>query len=332
MIVDKLIGVLDAVDAIVDHHPAEEAGGSRFGNAAFRGFYDEVGEKFEGLHEGILEGLEEGAKEGAMKEIKAYFTEAFGNRTRIDYGSGHELNYLIYLFVPLLVSPLAKLNVARLCLQQLSLLEPSTYATLVLHLFTRYLALMRKIQTIYYLEPAGSHGVWGLDDYQFLPFLFGSSQLYSHPYLRPKCIHDDEILEQFSKDYIYLSCISFINSIKVTAGLRWHSPMLDDISNARNWAKINSGMMTMYEKEVLGKLPIMQHFLFGGLVSAVEGMGGGDGEEEEEREREVVDREGMTHVHSTWGECCGIKVPAAIGARRAGEQTSLRKVPRIPFD
>ncbi|RPA93841.1 Phosphotyrosyl phosphatase activator [Choiromyces venosus 120613-1] len=301
-IVDELISVLDAVDAIVDRHPAEEAGGSRFGNAAFRGFYDE---------DGVI-------KKGAIQEIKAYFAEAFGNRTRIDYGSGHELNYLIYL----------------LCLRQLSLLPPSTYTPIVLHLFTRYLTLMRRIQTTYYLEPAGSHGVWGLDDYQFLPFLFGSSQLYSHPYLRPKCIHDDEILEQFSKEYIYLSCISFINSIKVTAGLRWHSPMLDDISNARNWAKINGGMMSMYEKEVLGKLPIMQHFLFGGLVSAVEGMGGGDGDGEdgEDGEREVVDREGMTHVHSTWGECCGIKVPAAIGARKAGEQASLRKVPRIPFD
>lgn len=103
MVVDKLISVLDAVDTIINHHPAEEAGGSRFGNAAFRGFYDEVGEKFEGLHEGILEGLkEEEVKKGVMKEIKAYFTEAFGNRTRIDYGSGHELNYLIYLFAPLL--------------------------------------------------------------------------------------------------------------------------------------------------------------------------------------------------------------------------------------
>ena len=37
--------------------------------------------------------------------------------------------------------------------------------------------------------------MWGLDDYCFLPFYFGSSQLLSHDSVRPNSIHRDDVLQ-----------------------------------------------------------------------------------------------------------------------------------------
>ncbi|KAJ4163324.1 hypothetical protein LMH87_005061 [Akanthomyces muscarius] len=95
-------------------------------------------------------------------------------------------------------------------------------------------------------------------------------------------------------------------------------------------------MRRMFVAEILGKLPVMQHFMFGSMVPAAEGMseeegdseaaaGGHDGEEE--------GHEGHSHDGKGWDDCCGIKVPSSIAAaqeiKKMGGGDSLR---RIPFD
>jgi serine/threonine-protein phosphatase 2A activator len=100
--------------------------------------------------------------------------------------------------------------------------------------------------------------------------------------------------------------------------------MLDDISGVKKWEKVNQGMLKMYRAEVLGKLPIMQHFLFGSLLPF-----NGNAPESQYSSGEE-DECGHTHVYAKGQEpppCCGIRVPSAFGAK-----TKAAPLRKLPFD
>lgn len=111
-------------------------------------------------------------------------------------------------------------------------------------------------------------------------------------------------------------------------------------------------MLKMYNAEVLAKLPVAQHILFGQLlpyplsdsshthddaITLTEGPG-------QTGEKGVTrDHEGHLHVRGEgFGDCCGIKVPSAFAAAAEEEEKRRRKngvvtvegqgVKRIPFD
>lgn len=95
-------------------------------------------------------------------------------------------------------------------------------------------------------------------------------------------------------------------------------------------------MIKMYKAEVLAKLPVAQHFLFGPLLPFPE-----DAVKEEPAEAGVhVDDHGHVHVKGEgFGDCCGIPIPSAFAAAQAEQQQRKPAAPAysqnvrpIPFD
>ena len=148
-------------------------------------------------------------------------------------------------------------------------------------LMSRYLRLVRRLILTYTLEPAGSHGVWGLDDHSFIPYMFGSAQ-FTRPIAetdpmplegsvrgapKPADVTKADVVADLRLSNMYFAAIGFISDVK--KGPFWeHSPILFDISGIRDgWGKINKGMIKMYNAEVLSKFPVVQHFHFGSIFS-----------------------------------------------------------------
>lgn len=241
----KLIKMIDIIDEWAKEIPPLEQP-QRFGNMAFRTWHTKLKENAETL---IKDVLPDSCKDASL-ELKAYVTEGFGNYTRIDYGTGHEMNYAAFLC----------------CLFKLRVLTEADSVAVVHHVFNRYLKFMRYLQMRYRMEPAGSQGVWGLDDFQFLPYIWGSSQLLAHEKLSPKDFVNSDVAESYKNEYMFMACIAYINEVK-TGPFAEHSNQLWNISGVPHWTKVNSGLIKMYDNEVLGKFPVVQHFHFGNLMS-----------------------------------------------------------------
>lgn len=318
--IEALLELFEKINELIDSHPVQVETNSRFGKVEFRGFYDAL-HKSAGA---LIKQLPFEFTEQQVVDLEAYLGNSFGDRERIDFGSGHELNFLCFL----------------LCLDKLCFFPKSHELdkSVVLLVFAKYLTTMRRLQLLYWLEPAGSHGVWGLDDYHFLPFLFGAAQLSPLSRPRPLSIHNADYVEEFKDRYFYFGCVDFINKVKTGAeSLRWTSPMLDDISGVKTWKKIEEGMIKMYQAEVLGKLPVVQHFMFSTLLPAPElpeDDSIDDGGESQAHGNGCCATHDHNHSHgidnpllSTWGDCCGIKVPSAIAAKAAQQNKH-----KIPFD
>ncbi|ORZ37241.1 Phosphotyrosyl phosphatase activator [Catenaria anguillulae PL171] len=264
--VQRIVAMIETLDKWVDEVPPEPMARGRFGNKAFRVYQERLGKRVGELMHAIMDGYPAESDEeqrsasnaAANDELAAYLLDAFGNATRIDYGSGHELAFVFFM------GGLELLGYFGRDLRSNESQDRAVLAALGLVVMPKYLDLVRKLQRTYSLEPAGSHGVWGLDDFQFLPYLWGSAQLLDHKHIKPGVVTDKEQVSHFAKEYLYLSCIHYIHETKQGPFFE-HSPMLFDISGVQFWSKVNGGMTKMFVAEVMSKFPIVQHIKFGSL-------------------------------------------------------------------
>ncbi|TQD99957.1 hypothetical protein C1H46_014461 [Malus baccata] len=170
-VVNTIVSILETLIQWVDEIPPTQQA-ARYGNVSFRSWHERLSETSHSL---MLQFLPEHLHPSTI-EIVPYFTDSFGNQTRIDYGTGHETNFAAWLY----------------CLARMGVIKEEDYPAVVARVF-------------------------------------------------------------------------FVKKVK-KGPFSEHSPLLDDISGVPNWNKVNSGLLKMYKAEVLGKVPIMQHFLFGWLI------------------------------------------------------------------
>ena len=128
-------------------------------------------------------------EERVVAELRAYLHDAFGHPVCINYGTGHDASFVVFLLACCKIGCFAwssrrndgdgesegKSDDGNK--RRRAPPSPGAIGPAALSLFHAYLDVTRGLQRDYMLEPAGSHGVWGLDDYHCVPFYLGACQM-----------------------------------------------------------------------------------------------------------------------------------------------------------
>ena len=268
--ISRIRALLKRLDQIIDEVPLD-TGPRRFGNVSFRKWHQKVEEQAADLLNQYLELSLGGSSIVAfLDELIPYFLGSFGSQQRLDYGSGHELSFLAFLGC---IWKVGGFRTTELHKGDMS--RDDCARAIVLGPMQEYLRLIRRLIKTYSLEPAGSHGVWGLDDHSFIPYIFGSAQygpaisdaddtpiegsLEEAP--DPADVAKITAVNRYRESSMYFGAIGFIHDVKT--GPFWeHSPMLYDISGVKSgWGKINkvrcalySGFEASFESNIISRV------------------------------------------------------------------------------
>lgn len=239
---EDLTNILNEIESFVDDTPLIE-GSHRFANIGAEVVHEKLANldlskflKKQYLHTEITKEM--------IKTLKMYLIESFGNKVRLDYGTGHEIFFLSFIFI------CKELSIAH------------DYE--IKPLFKQYFDIVRKYIFKFNIEPAGSNGMFAIDDYQFLPFLFGSAELIETD------VKFDDILNNLKdKTHMFAEQLYFCERHKCRAGelpFSRHSPVIYSLRNSK-WSFINEKMLEEIRNKVFDRFVVMQHFKFSIFLS-----------------------------------------------------------------
>lgn len=252
----KLMDALQAVASACDRFAPEPGEARRYGSPKFRAWHAWLSEAGPSLVAAAIG--------RASPELSARLGASFGDPTRVDYGTGHELAFVTFLF----------------CAHKLGALTDADVdgGGACRGIFAEYVRTCRIVQKCFGLEPAGSLGVWALDDYQMLPFVFGSAQRCRREGSQdnsPAAWADEETGDvaagalDDAASCMFLEAVDFVKACTAhaPAPLVTVAPILFNTS-MNPWHVINRRVLRLWDEEVLGRKPVVQHLLFGEIFAA----------------------------------------------------------------
>lgn len=237
-IILKLISAFQILNQIIDETPPISE--IKFSNPSFRIFLEKIKSC---IHE-IMDPITND------EETAEYFLISFGSWSRLDFGTGNEINFLAFLT----------------CLDSFHYFKEADYQHIVFYVFWNYWEVIKRIQMNYHLPPAGSLGAWGFDDFVFLPFLFGSSQLINNQSnIHPDNLFDESTTISNNSHNSFSFWLEFLSCYK--GNISEHSPTLFSLRSIPSFQEMNTLLLKFFKERILNKPVIIEQYYFGKILS-----------------------------------------------------------------
>ncbi|XP_017082031.1 serine/threonine-protein phosphatase 2A activator [Drosophila eugracilis] len=246
----RLCEIFDGLEhLLVEHTPkADESNASMpVGQLRSRSYRTWMQHMFQHVFNKLDDAIHENCKH--INELGQYLRRSFGNATSVDFGPANELMFLFFL------CGLFRAGI---------LLAKDTVAA-ALMLFDRYIHLVRRL-VITYALPIAKDPMSSVDDYYFLPYLWGAAQLSLDCPFTPMECEQSKVIESYRQDYMILNIIEHLQKTRggQLSEVAFH---LWSILSIPTWPQVYNGLERNYRDHVLCSFRTVEHAIFCELMS-----------------------------------------------------------------